>query len=442
MRWRGNRKSRNVEDRRNQRSSGFSGLGGLGGGRGGMLRFLPLAFRFLGFKGTAILGLAIVGYGMVSGNLGSMLGFQQGTNTNQTSNTPIEQTAEEKELVEFVSVVLADTEETWHTLFKQKGKTYKEPKLVLFRGAVKSACGMAESATGPFYCPADQQLYIDLAFFSQLKNRFKAPGDFAQAYVIAHEVGHHIQTLLGISSQVHKARRGLSETEGNKLSVRQELQADCLSGVWANHANNTRQLLEHGDIEEGLRAATAIGDDTLQKQSRGYVTPDSFTHGSAAQRVKWFKIGLASGDMDDCDTFNNFNAQAPSKFQLPKIADAKTSNKTSSYSSDDIILSAFTNQRSDLQVKGTGIVSRTLRDDNEGSRHQKFILKLNNGQSLLVAHNIDLAPRIDDLRAGDRIDFYGEYEWSEQGGVLHWTHHDPRGRHKDGWLKHKGKTYR
>ena len=164
---------------------------------------------------------------------------------------------------------------------------------------------MAQSAIGPFYCPADQQVYIDLGFFDQLKNRFKAPGDFAQAYVIAHEVGHHIQTLVGISSKVHAARKKLSKTEGNKLSVLQELQADCLAGVWANHANNTRQLLEVGDVEEGLVAASAIGDDTLQKQSQGYVSPDSFTHGSAAQRVKWFKIGFESGNMDTCDTFNN-----------------------------------------------------------------------------------------------------------------------------------------
>lgn len=447
MRWRGNRKSSNVEDRRNQRTTGF---GGLGSGRGGgMLRLLPMAFKFLGFKGTAILGLVIVGYGLVSGNLGSILGLQQGTNLTKSSNAPLQQTAEEKELVDFVSVVLADTEETWHTLFKQKGKTYKEPQLILFRDAVKSACGMAQSATGPFYCPADQKVYIDLAFFSQLKNRFKAPGDFAQAYVVAHEVGHHLQTLLGISSQVHKARQSVSEVEGNKLSVRQELQADCLAGVWANHANSTRQLLEQGDVEEGLTAASAIGDDTLQKQSKGYVSPDSFTHGSAAQRVKWFKIGLASGDMDDCDTFNNFNAQAPSKLQLPKISSAQTRNDIDShsdsysddYGSDNEILSAFTNKRSDLQVKGTGIVSRILPDDEDGSRHQKFIIKLKNGQSLLVAHNIDLAPRVSGIKSGDKVDFYGEYEWSKQGGVIHWTHDDPRGRHKHGWIKHNGKTY-
>lgn len=198
-------------------------------------------------------------------------------------------------------MVLADTEETWTTLFQQQGNTYKEPRLVLFRDAVKSACGMAQSATGLFYCPGDQQVYIDLSFFDQLKNQFKAPDDFAQAYVIAHEVGHHIQTLLGISRKVHAARNRVSEVEGNKISVRQELQVDCLAGVWANHANNSRQLLEASDVEEGLRAA--IGDDTLQKQYQGYVSPDSFTHGGSDQRVKWFKIGLASGAMESCDMF-------------------------------------------------------------------------------------------------------------------------------------------
>jgi predicted metalloprotease len=165
---------------------------------------------------------------------------------------------------------------------------------------------MAQSAMGPFYCPGDQKVYIDLGFYEQLKNRFKAPGDFAQAYVIAHEIGHHVQTLLGISSKVHAAQSKLSKAEGNKLSVRQELQADCFAGVWANHANSTRHLLEGGDLEEGLTAASAIGDDTLQKQSQGYISPDSFTHGSAEQRVKWFKMGFESGDMDSCDTFNNF----------------------------------------------------------------------------------------------------------------------------------------
>ncbi len=301
MRWRGNRKSSNVEDRRNMRVSGLSGSSGTG-----VLRLLPIVLKFLGFKGTVILVLAVGTYGLFTGNLGNMLGalgLQQSTAT--MSAEPLQETAQEKELVEFVSVVLADTEETWTTLFREKGKTYQEPRLVLFRDAVKSACGMAQSATGPFYCPSDQQVYIDLGFYDQLKEQFDAPGDFAQAYVIAHEVGHHIQTLLGISSQVLAARNKLNEVDGNKLSVRQELQADCFAGVWANHADSARQLLEAGDVEEGLTAASAIGDDTLQQQSQGYVRPDSFTHGSSAQRMKWFKIGLAGGDMDSCDTFNN-----------------------------------------------------------------------------------------------------------------------------------------
>ena len=258
MRWRGNRKSRNVEDRRSTRLSGSRSSGG------GLLRLLPIVFKFLGFKGTAILVVCVGAYGLFTGNLGNMLsvlGLQQNP-TARVSEEPIRETAEESELVDFVSVVLADTEETWTTLFKMKGKTYQEPRLVLFRDAVKSACGIAQSAIGPFYCPSDQQVYIDLDFFDQLKNRFNAPGDFAQAYVIAHEVGHHIQTLTGVSNKVHSARNKLSEQEGNKLSVLQELQADCLAGVWANHANNTRQLLEAGDVEEGLNAASAIGDDT------------------------------------------------------------------------------------------------------------------------------------------------------------------------------------
>ncbi len=304
MRWHGKRKSSNVEDRRGMRASGS---GSLGGGSG-MLRLLPLAFKFLGFKGTLILAVCVGAYGLFTGNLGNLLGglgLQQDTSVSRPA-VPFHETAKEKELVDFVSVILADTEDTWTTLFRQRGKTYKEPRLVLFRDSVDSACGMAQSAMGPFYCPGDQQVYIDLGFYDQLKNRFQAPGDFAQAYVIAHEVGHHVQTLLGISSQVHAARKKLSTAEGNQLSVRQELQADCLAGVWANHANNTRQLLEVGDLEEGLAAASAIGDDTLQKQSQGYVSPDSFTHGSSKQRVKWFKIGLESGDMARCDTFNNF----------------------------------------------------------------------------------------------------------------------------------------
>jgi predicted metalloprotease len=211
--------------------------------------------------------------------------------------------AQDDEMKDFVSVVLADTEDTWHAIFKQNGKTYREPKLVLFRGAVQSACGFAQAAMGPFYCPGDNKVYIDLSFFEDLRRRHGAPGDFAQAYVIAHEVGHHIQNLLGISTKVQQARQRLSQAEGNQLSVRLELQADCYAGVWANHAHRARQIIEQGDVEEALAAANAIGDDRLQKQSRGYITPDSFTHGSSEQRMRWFKRGLTMGTLQSCNTF-------------------------------------------------------------------------------------------------------------------------------------------
>lgn len=300
MRWRGNRKSSHVEDRRNMRVSRLGGSGG-----GGILRLLPTIFKLLGFKGTLVLAACVGVYGLMTGNLGNLLGglgLQQENSSNMSAE-PFQVSEKEKQLVDFVSVVLADTEDTWISLFRKRGRVYEEPTLVLFRDAVKSACGMAQSAMGPFYCPGDHKVYIDLGFYDQLKNRFHAPGDFAQAYVIAHEVGHHVQTLLGISAKVHKARSKMSRADGNKLSVKQELQADCLAGVWANHAHVSRQLLEAGDIEEGLKAASAIGDDTLQKQSQGYVSPDSFTHGTSEQRVKWFKIGFENGDMDYCDTF-------------------------------------------------------------------------------------------------------------------------------------------
>ncbi|MCW8890824.1 MAG: neutral zinc metallopeptidase [Sedimenticola sp.] len=298
MRWRGQRESGNIEDRRSARGPALGGLGGRGGG---MLNLLPMVFRVLGFKGGLIAVLALGAYGLFSGNLGSMLGTG---NIQQTrSEQPVKQSAEEKELVSFVAVVLADTETTWQGLFKEMGGQYKEPRLVLFRNAIQSACGLGQAATGPFYCPADQKVYIDLSFYNDLKNRFKAPGDFAQAYVIAHEVGHHVQTLLGISKKVHEAKRSLNKVQANQLSVRQELQADCLAGIWAHHADRSRQLLEQGDIDEALTAAAAIGDDRLQKQSQGHVTPDSFTHGSSAQRIAWFKKGLSSGALQTCDTF-------------------------------------------------------------------------------------------------------------------------------------------
>jgi predicted metalloprotease len=237
----------------------------------------------------------------------TMILNQQGPPSVDTSTYTItnSDTSENQQLVEFVSVVLGDTEDTWHELFRQMNKTYAEPTLVLFSGAVESACGFAQAAVGPFYCPRDQKVYIDLSFYEDLKNRFRAPGDFAQAYVIAHEIGHHVQTLLGISEKVHALRSRLNEVESNQLSVMQELQADCLAGVWAHHAHRTRQILEEGDIEEALNAASSIGDDNLQKQTRGYVTPDSFTHGSSDQRVRWFTQGFRTGDISQCNTFSS-----------------------------------------------------------------------------------------------------------------------------------------
>ncbi len=218
--------------------------------------------------------------------------------------SPAQQSAEEAELAEFVSAVLASTEDTWQAVFAAAGRTYEEPRLVLFSGAVQSACGYADAAVGPFYCPRDQKVYLDLEFFSELQRRFRAPGDFAQAYVIAHEIGHHVQNLLGIAPRVEAARRQASPVEANRLSVMMELQADCLAGVWAHQAHATGAILEPGDIEEALNAASAIGDDRLQRQTQGYVVPDAFTHGSAEQRVRWFRRGFDKGDMRACDTFS------------------------------------------------------------------------------------------------------------------------------------------
>jgi uncharacterized protein len=222
------------------------------------------------------------------------------SNVARRSNLP---TAAEDQLSDFVSVVLADTEDTWQTLFQQMGRTYEPPKLVLFSETVNSACGFAQSAMGPFYCPGDRKVYIDLSFYQDLKNLHQAPGDFAQAYVIAHEVGHHVQNLLGISSKVSSLQRQSSEVQANQLSVRLELQADCFAGIWANRAQQERQVLEPGDIEEALNAASQIGDDRLQEASRGRVTPDSFTHGSSAQRVQWFQQGFQSGNVKQCNSF-------------------------------------------------------------------------------------------------------------------------------------------
>jgi predicted metalloprotease len=206
-------------------------------------------------------------------------------------------------MAKFVSTVLADTEDTWTELFREQGRNYVKPHLVLFRGATRTACGTGQSATGPFYCPGDQKVYIDLSFYQLMKQRFKVSGEFAQAYVIAHEVGHHVQNLLGISGKVDAARRRVSEVQANALSVRLELQADCFAGVWAYHANQARNILENGDVETALNAASAIGDDALQRQARGEVVPDSFTHGTSAQRVRWFKRGIETGKVSSCNTF-------------------------------------------------------------------------------------------------------------------------------------------
>lgn len=216
---------------------------------------------------------------------------------------PVELSPEEQETTEFVRVVLADTEDVWNKLFLNSRRRYEEPRLVLFRDRVESACGLASAAVGPFYCPGDRQVYLDLGFFEELARRFQAPGDFAQAYVIAHEVGHHVQNLLGISDQVHEQKGRLGEAEYNQLSVRLELQADFLAGVWAHHAQRMAGILEPGDIEEGLHAAASIGDDRLQRQAQGYVVPESFTHGTSEQRVRWFRRGFETGDMSQGDTF-------------------------------------------------------------------------------------------------------------------------------------------
>ena len=280
MKWRGRRQSSNIEDRRGQRIARRAGGGGIG------VIVLALVAMYFGVDPSIILNQG-----------GGMLERQ----APQTAD--YRPSAEDERLAQFVAVVLADTEDTWHQQFRGLGRDYREPKLVLFSGSVESACGYAQAAMGPFYCPADSKVYIDLSFYQDLKKRHDAPGDFAQAYVIAHEVGHHVQNLLGISGKVHKARQQMSQAEGNKLSVRQELQADCFAGLWAQHTERAKQVLESGDLEEALNAASAIGDDRLQRQSRGYVTPDSFTPGSSSQRVKWFRRGFEGGDINGCNTF-------------------------------------------------------------------------------------------------------------------------------------------
>ena len=276
MRWSGGRRSSNIEDRRGL-SPGHA-IGGIG-----TVVVLLLAWYF-GVDPTPLL--------------------QQ----MQTDQAPDQQTGTAPDLkndplADFVAVVLGDTEDTWRQVFAERGQRYVEPTLVLFSDSVASACGMAQSAVGPFYCPNDQKVYIDLSFYRDLKERFQAPGEFAEAYVIAHEVGHHVQNLLGISEQVRRHQQASDANESNRWSVRLELQADCFAGVWANRANAARNILEQGDVEQALKAAAAIGDDRLQREAQGHITPDSFTHGTSAQRVRWFKRGIDSGSIENCDTY-------------------------------------------------------------------------------------------------------------------------------------------
>lgn len=323
MRWRGRRQSDNIEDKRSSTGGGF-GFPMPGGRR---MRIPVPQSRGAKRGGIGGIGIIIL-IGLMlffGGDLGSILqrgNLQETTTPNiqipdimrnpgqtrQTTQRPARNetpaTTGGDQLKSFVAVVLADTEDVWNEIFRSHNKQYVEPKLVLFRGTVRSGCGQGQAAMGPFYCPLDKKVYIDLSFFEEMKTRFKAPGDFAQAYVIAHEVGHHVQTLLGIADQVTQAKARASQKQANAIQVRMELQADCLAGVWANRAHKTKNILEAGDVEEALGAATAIGDDTIQKRSRGIVVPDAFTHGSSAQRVRWFRRGLESGNLRDCDTFN------------------------------------------------------------------------------------------------------------------------------------------
>ena len=289
MKWEGERESDNVEDRRDEGGGGFGGLpiGGRGIGIGTVAIALVAGWIF-GINPLTVLGL-------LSGGGGGPAPVQQ--------QAPAHRPPADDRVAAFVSTVLADTEDVWRGVFQAGGQQYQEPKLVLFRGATPTACGQGEAAMGPFYCPGDRKVYLDLGFFDTLQSRLGAPGDFAQAYVIAHEVGHHVQNLMGVTAKVDGMRGRVSEAQMNALSVKVELQADCLAGVWAHHSQQGKGWLEQGDIEEALNAASQIGDDTLQRKARGTVVPESFTHGSSAQRVAWFKRGLQGGSVSGCNTF-------------------------------------------------------------------------------------------------------------------------------------------
>ena len=289
MKWDGNRESDNVEDRRGDGNDGGGGGFGFGGRSVGIgtIAVALVASYFFGINPMTVISL-------LSGGSAPVAPVQHSPAKAPLANDPA---------THFVKVVLADTEDVWGALFRAQNATYVVPKLVLFSGSTATSCGQGQSATGPFYCPSDQKVYIDLSFYKLMRERFHVDGEFAQAYVIAHEVGHHVQNLMGISGKVDAARRRVSAVQSNALSVRLELQADCFAGVWAFHANEARGILETGDVDTALNAATAIGDDALQRQAQGQVVPDSFTHGSSAQRVRWFKRGISTGKVTECDTF-------------------------------------------------------------------------------------------------------------------------------------------
>jgi predicted metalloprotease len=280
MKWQGGRRSSNIEDRRGMRPRG-----GLVGGGIGTIIIIIIALYFGVDPSFLIEGM-------------------QSSNVSTSGTQPTADDLRNDPLADMIAVVIADTEDVWGELFANQGRRYEQPTLVLFTGTTRSACGLGQAAMGPFYCPADRKAYIDLGFYEEMRTRFRAPGDFAQAYVIAHEIGHHVQNLLGVSDKVRQMQARAGKAEGNQLSVRLELQADCLAGVWAHRADKARGILESGDVEEALNAASAIGDDRLQKQTRGTVVPESFTHGTSAQRQHWFRTGLQSGDPDSCDTFS------------------------------------------------------------------------------------------------------------------------------------------
>lgn len=294
MKWEDNRESSNIEDRRNQSSYGSKSRGS------NMVALLPVIKMLLGTKlGRIILIIGVVAY-FFGYNPLSLLGPV----TSTSPKTEIINSEEDDKSARFVSAVLAQTEDIWSDIFKKHGSTYPAPKLVLFRESTRSACGFASAQIGPFYCPADKKIYLDLSFFDELAKRHDAPGDFAQAYVIAHEVGHHVQNVIGTLNKVQKAKQNLrNEKKSNALQVKVELQADCYSGLWAHYSKKNFNSLEEGDIEEALNAASAIGDDTLQKKAQGYVVPDAFTHGSSKQRMRWFKKGFTEASLESCNTF-------------------------------------------------------------------------------------------------------------------------------------------